>query len=53
MVFMKVLDVIILGGGCRMFGFDVVCTESLFDLFYLFFLVLFFFFGVCRAPYKF
>lgn len=51
---MKVLDVVILGGSCRMFGFDVVCCRiSLWDLFYLFFLVLFFFFGVCRAPYKF
>lgn len=34
---MKVLDVVILGGGCRMFGFDVVCTESLFGIYSTFF----------------
>lgn len=41
MVFMKVLDVVILGGGCRMFGFDVVCTESLFGIYSTFFFLFF------------
>lgn len=41
MVFMKVLDVVILGGGCRMFGFDVVCIESLFEIYSTFFFLFF------------